>query len=293
MKGAGCETCGFRNRRDIETFPYDETFGQTESIKCNIQQQRKEYRAGKVILKSTPSHVVVQVTEACNYECVMCFQSHRPESMEEETLTRSLSGIEALDEIQFTGGEPFLSKPVQRFLKTFDISTGQKLSFTTNGSLLHMFRKELERLPRLHLGLSLDAATEATYEKIRKGGDWAQVKENVEWFAAARKERYRGWKTSRLAFVVMKSNYEEIPLFVEWAASLGMPVLFAPVWGEFAPEENIYSHPELQEGLTPPELILERAELAAKTLPDMERNEIIKSLRESLGQLTQAAILKG
>ena len=159
------------------------------------------------------------------------------------------------------------------------------MSFTTNGSLLHKFKEELERLPRVHLGISVDGASSETYEKIRVGAKWAEVSANVEWFSEQRRFHRPLWDTSRLAFVIMKSNYEEIPAFVEWARTLEMPVLFCPVWGEFAPGENIFDHPELCAGLTSTSQIIAKAEGIAEKMPIYERTETIKSLRHSLEKL--------
>ena len=74
----------------------------------------------------------------------------------------------------------------------------------------------------------------------------------------------------------------------QWAASLKMPVMFAPVWGEFAQDENIFAHEELCRGLTPPDMILARAAEAVASLPDYERSEFMMSLTHSLGQLPES-----
>lgn len=287
MEKAGCSECGFIGRRDIETYPRDENLGQSDPIKKNIELQRKEYLKGRITLDSLPSHVVIQVTEACNYECVMCFQQHAAANIPDEYFRRALLYNDTYDEIQFTGGEPFLSKEVKAYLKNFDVESKAKLSFTTNGSLLHKFRDDIEKLPRLHLGVSVDAAREETYRKIRKGGGWAQLVENVEWIARLRRSRRPMWDTVRMAYVIMRSNYEEIPEFADWARRLEMPIMFAPVWGDFADNENIFKYPELMEGMTPPEEIISGVESTVKSMPDYEKSEILMSLRKSLGGLKQ------
>jgi len=285
MAAAGCATCAFRGRRDIETFPHDPTLGQPPFIAENIRCQNAEYLAGTEVLESFPSLAVIQFTEACNLECAMCFQSHEPTNLAPAFRDAILRYAHRFDEIQFTGGEPFVSKWVQAFLRDFDVSSGTKLSFTTNATLLHRFKEEVERLPRAHFGLSIDAARPETYKRIRKGGDWAQVKENVEWIAALRRNRRRLWGTTRLAFIIMRSNFEEIPAFIQWACRQEMPVMFSPVWGEFADGENIFDHPDLRQGLTPPADMMLRAERLAAALPDYERKETVMSLRYSLERL--------
>lgn len=285
LEAAGCGQCSFRGRRDVESFPRREDQGQAPAIAQNIARQRQEYLQGAEYLQSRPSFLLLQATETCNYRCRMCFQEHKPRELSPALRERALALLPVVDEIQFTGGEPFLSAWVQDFLRRFDPRRGQKLSFTTNGSLLHRFRAELERLPRLHLGVSLDAATAATYHHIRRGGNWEQVKANVEWLARQRHQRRPLWDTCRLAYVVMRSNYQEILDFLRWVRRLEMPVMFCPVWGERAREEDIFRFPHLRRGLCPPGQILEEATRLLEGMPPYEYRETITSLRWTLAQL--------
>lgn len=287
LEKAGCSRCGFMKRRDIETYPRSTDLGQSRKILDNIRIQKEEYGKGKIKLTSLPSHVVLQVTEACNLRCIMCFQdrSSGVRKLSESLWQKALGFHDLLDEIQFTGGEPFLSKRVADFLENFDVSAGQKFSCTTNGSLLRGFRTQLEKLPRLHLGISVDAATKETYESIRVNSSWDEVSDNIAWFASERRKRRPLWDTGRIAYVIMKKNYEEIPQFVEWARDLEMPVMFAPVFGEFIPEENIFDNRTLIDGLTHPGEIMDKVERITSDMPSYERDEIVLSLRESLRKL--------
>jgi len=216
----------------------------------------------------------------------MCFQQHDPLHLSTELLERALAHAHVMDEFQFTGGEPFLSKWLQTYLAEFDTTSGQKLGFTTNASLLHQFRNDLEGLPRLHLGISLDAATKETYAKIRQGGDWEQVTKNVNWFAEQRLRRRPMWDTGRLAYVIMRSNYEEIPAFAEWARELEIPVMFCLMFGDFSPGENLELHREQLERLTPPMELYQRVETIVRDMPDYERSEILMSIKHCMNQLT-------
>lgn len=284
MEAAGCGQCGFRGRRDIETFPRSEDRGQSPQIISNIQIQRKEYVEGKEVLSSLPTHVVVQATETCNIRCVMCFQAHNPVNLPDSAWEKVMKHADVYDQIHFTGGEPFLSKKVLKYLDEFDPTSGQMLSFTTNGLLLDTFKDQLERLPRLHLDVSVDGATKSTYEKVRLLGNWDKLARGMDWYSKRVSERPM-WDKGRVAYVIMKSNYEEIPKFIEWAKGLKMPVLFAPVWGSFAPGENIFEQRELMAGLTPPSEMMQRAETVAMGMPKEDRDETIRSLAYTLERL--------
>ena len=285
LQGAGCGNCGFLGRRDVGTYPYNPEFGQKSEVADNLKRQRQDYEAGRAVVDSFPAQIVIQVTEACNLRCSMCFQGHEPKHLPDEVWSKITPHLGRFDEINFTGGEPFVSKVVHHLIETIDPTSGVQLAFTTNGLLVHRFKEQLSKFKRVQLGISVDAATAATYEGIRIGGDWSALVDNVEWYAAERRKRRPYWDSGRLAYVIMRSNFNEIPAMVRWARAIEMPVLFCPVWGEFAAAENIFDHPELRAGLRPVAEILAEAESAAKGMPAHEFEETMTSLRHSLGKL--------
>ena len=76
--------------------------------------------------------------------------------------------------------------------------------------------------------ISVDAATEGTYEIIRRGGKWDLLKKNLEFLQSIQPE----FKFSlALHFIVQKENYHEIPAFVDFARSFGAELIwFAKVF---------------------------------------------------------------
>jgi molybdenum cofactor biosynthesis enzyme MoaA len=70
------------------------------------------------------------------------------------------------------------------------------------------------------INISVDAATESTYNKVRKGGAFKKLMNNVRDFdeRVIRGEfaRIRGWQ---LNFIVQEDNFREIVPFAEWALS--------------------------------------------------------------------------
>ena len=124
----------------------------------------------------------------------------------------------------------------------------------TNGSYL-LKKKDLliDMLPYLSvLRISFDAATAETYSKVRVGGQWETLLENVQWLCQYIKQH--GHQVQLIAdFVVQQQNYQEIPKFVELANSLGIrQIMFQKMWnwGTWNQEEfdrqNIYNsnHPQ-------------------------------------------------
>jgi len=291
LDAADCRDCGWMQRRDLATFPFSSDLGQTLAIKNNIEDQRNEYKKGKNLLKSLPAQAIIQLTMNCNHRCQMCFQTHTTEHLPEDILRKCLAIDMTFDNIQFTGGEPFVSKWLQSYLEDFDCSRNQMIGFSTNASLLHRFKDKLDKVPRLLLGISAHSGRKETYEAITQCGNWGQFVENVTWYAHERRKRRPLWNAGRLAYVVMKNNYEEIPVFLNWAAKLEMQVMFSPVWGENARSQNIFEYPELRKGLTPPDEMWRQASERIETMPDHERQETAMSLRYTLRKLLQGISL--
>jgi len=68
---------------------------------------------------------------------------------------------------------------------------------------------------------SLDAASESTYNKIRRGGDFQKALSNAEYFLKKREENDMKYPHFVFQFIVMEENYEEIKEFVDfWSQRL-------------------------------------------------------------------------
>ena len=84
-----------------------------------------------------------------------------------------------------------------------------KYSILTNGL---MFKEFHTKVPYVinnlqELGVSIDGASKETYEKLRLGGNWDKIRENLDCIAEL-KEKHNFRFT--LFFVVQKDNYHEM-----------------------------------------------------------------------------------
>ncbi len=107
----------------------------------------------------------------------------------------------------FLGGEPFLSKEPRRVMETMvDQGLNTPTAVTTNGS---QWSDRIERICHelpMSFVVSLDGATKATYESIRRGSDFDRVMANIERFRAA----LDGVTTQvSLAHCLMRPNWHE------------------------------------------------------------------------------------
>jgi wyosine [tRNA(Phe)-imidazoG37] synthetase (radical SAM superfamily) len=80
--------------------------------------------------------------------------------------------------------------------------------------------------------VSLDAGTSDTYARVRRGGDWNQLMDNMKFLSELNRDKKIGGL--RIDFVVQTSNYREMSLVVELGKQLKVDtVYFSSVinWG--------------------------------------------------------------
>jgi radical SAM protein with 4Fe4S-binding SPASM domain len=112
------------------------------------------------------------------------------------------------------GGEALLREDLFELLELMQ-RRQLDVHLITNGMLLnHRILSVLKRLG-VKIMISIDGATEATYEAIRPGADYKKVLEQAGDCA-------RAGLLEALNFTVMKTNYREIPGLFEIAKSMGV-----------------------------------------------------------------------
>jgi MoaA/NifB/PqqE/SkfB family radical SAM enzyme len=90
---------------------------------------------------------------------------------------------ERLHQLYFTGGEPFLQKPVSKILQMLierEAASHIALELNTNGTVLKKdFLEKLTHFKSVHIGLSIDAYGSA-YEYIRYPAKWNRLEHNIQ-----------------------------------------------------------------------------------------------------------------
>jgi len=106
-------------------------------------------------------------------------------------------------------GDPFASHVYRHFMDQTPERDNIKYSILTNGL---MFKEFHTRVPNVisnlnELGISIDGASKTTYEKLRLGGRWEKINENLE--CISEQKQKHGFRFI-LHFVVQKDNYHEM-----------------------------------------------------------------------------------
>ena len=121
-----------------------------------------------------PTTVVLELVNRCDLECVMCYQGFRNDAekftVDETMLDKIFNDFKKnkLSALMLTASEPLLYKHFDKVLKRAEEAEIMDVFIFTNGNLLN------EKNSRLILNscvtrlfVSIDAATEETYNKVR------------------------------------------------------------------------------------------------------------------------------
>ncbi len=177
-----------------------------------------------------PTHVDIESTNMCNLRCVMC--PHGFEDEEYQRKFRKTLGImewELYENIINEGakkgmcsiklnwrGEPLMAKSF--LIEAIRYAKGKnilEISINTNGLLLdENLCRDLISSGIDRVIISVDAATRNTYEKIRRGGDFKKLINNVNMFLAIRKELHTDKPYVRVQMVKMDENIHEVGDFI-------------------------------------------------------------------------------
>jgi radical SAM protein with 4Fe4S-binding SPASM domain len=179
-----------------------------------------------------PTELQVEVTAACNLRCEMCLVAYRPtldrahNSFAIDGFRDLLDELPDLQKITLQGlGEPLLAPDLFAMIAAAS-ERGIRVGFNTNATVLT--RRKAERLVAAGLDwlhVSLDGATAATYEAIRKGSSFERVRRNVLGLVDVMRETGAARPTLSLVFVAMRRNVGELSEVVRLADEWGIGCL--------------------------------------------------------------------
>jgi len=106
-------------------------------------------------------------------------------------------------------GDPFASLVYRYFLKKIKVLPNARFTLQTNGLLIKkMYQRYNELFEKLDvLNISIDGATKETYEKLRRGGSYEKLVENLQTVKKLQK-KYK-FKFV-IHFVVQSGNYKDM-----------------------------------------------------------------------------------
>ena len=201
-------------------------------------------------------HVVMDITNRCNLQCAMCTRAVLPPHARREMTVEQFRAIgdHCFDRAAVLslscGAEPLMAKHFTEILAVLPEYHIPSTEMVTNGQLLDKPRIEALIAARVsRLIVSIDGATAATYESIRRGGKYDRLLANLEQLRQAKRDRRLSYPRVRFNFVMMRSNIEELPNLIELAGELGVSQVTAQhaviYEGCLPDQESLYHHQAL------------------------------------------------
>ena len=220
------------NRVDTEKILHEELFPKFGERYNEYRAKYENYLNDKShkFLPNYPISVILELVNRCNLECTMCFQGFRNDTkkytLEIEQLKKLFNEFKEnkLDAILFSNSEPLLYKKFPEVLELAAKAGIMDQFLFTNGTLLNRKNSEIilnSSLTRLFV--SLDAATESTYDKVRipvnkkkiNTNRLSHIETNIKNFVSLRKALNKKLPLTRVSFVALESNYHEVDQFIE------------------------------------------------------------------------------
>lgn len=184
---------------------------------ANSEHNVNEYKLGKTQLSSLPRRIILELTNACNLNCIMCGRNvanFKPTYLEFSILEWLSTILDTVEEVTLMGwGEPTLYPEFEKVLEFLDKFKCRKY-ICTNGMLLEKYASAIVKKQVDLLAISLNGATEETNNKIRRGADLNHILSGVK---KIRELDSTSNVFISFVFCAMKSNFNELPLVIELA----------------------------------------------------------------------------
>jgi len=191
-----------------------------------------------------PIELVIDPCNICNLHCPLCPTGQGRDErlkgkMSFENFKKIIDELGAyLYEVDLHNwGEPLLNKEIYDMILYSHVHN-IKVSLSTNLNFFDEVR--CERLVKCnldHLIVSLDGASQETYEKYRVGGNFDKVIDGIKMVIQKKKELYSFSPFITWQFLVMKHNEHEIPDAQRIATEIGVDKFeLMPIHGDMGRE---------------------------------------------------------
>ncbi|MEK7817855.1 MAG: radical SAM/SPASM domain-containing protein [Actinomycetota bacterium] len=198
------------------------------------------------VVPAFPSRINIEPTNQCNLRCNMCPRQYQTREVGEidfalfEKIAGEVSRHAPAEVRLHKDGEPLMASRIFELIECIKtVAPSTLLNMDTNALLLDEEKSEKILDSRLDVLLfSVNAATAATYKKVRGSVKFEQMVANIERFLAMRKERGYVWPRVKVQLIVMADTRDEIAMFKERWREHDVDVLLIPAinWGGYRPD---------------------------------------------------------
>ncbi|MFK7751189.1 MAG: radical SAM/SPASM domain-containing protein [Sedimentitalea sp.] len=196
----------------------------------NVRLSEVELAMGRARLKAMPRNLGVVVGNGCNIDCPHCYQLKNGDNLFRDAdigfhLRREIATLYPyLSTLRIQGGEVFALRGFSELVDDVAASVERPLiSISTNATMINAkWAERIVSMPFQHMTVSMDAARPQTYARVRRGGDFDTVVENVSRIRALKEERRSPYPTMDSFFVIMRSNFREIVEYLDVMHQVGI-----------------------------------------------------------------------
>lgn len=197
----------------------------TEIQRENSSKNLREIDEKKTVLESYPRRLVLELTNACNLNCVMCGRNaadFKPVYFDMDMFYSLEPIMDKIEEVTLMGwGEPTIHPHFNEMLKVIDFHGARKY-FCTNGMNLHKIKDAIFDYNVDVFAVSLDGATDETNSRIRRGSDIGKITQELKDIVRIKKERGLKYPWINFVFCAMRSNLNELPELIKLASGIGI-----------------------------------------------------------------------
>ena len=204
-----------------------------------------------------PETILIDNCSACNLKCSICDHKNLSKFRKIETMEMALYR-KIIDEIaeeqpqtrvwEVYFGDPCMCRDMDQRIAYAKSAGLTDVVVNTNGVLLTPKRAEVfikAGLDAIYVGI--DSVKEETYKRIRVGGNYRRVVDNVLCYRDLLKKIGRGHQRLFVQFVVNEHNEEELEPFIQLWTGHGVDVKVRPKvsWAGLVDAPNLYDNSDV------------------------------------------------
>lgn len=177
-----------------------------------------EKRLRRVFLESLPVNILIEPGNICNLKCPGCItgignkEAINPQMLDLDHFKRIFDQIReyAFNISLYNWGEPFLNRDVFSIIEYASFN-GCGVTVHSNFNIFDDAMAEKAIFSRLtHVYLSIDGATQETYEKYRNGGELTRVFANISLLVSKKETMKSKFPILTWKYLVFPHNVHEI-----------------------------------------------------------------------------------
>lgn len=189
----------------------------------------------------SPSKLRIDASTACQLQCTDCYMRLKNSGcvgtgfLTFNNFKKIVDENPCIKEIELSNsGEIFLNPDLVKIIK-YAFEKNIRLTAINGVNFNTVSDEQLDALVKYSfgvIGISLDGATQETYERYRRRGNYEKVILNIKKLIETKKKYNSSFPKIVWQFILMEHNEHEVTLVRREAAKLGIPVWYKLNWND-------------------------------------------------------------